>query len=439
MKHPLKIMVLNYKKSLKQGITSICSANSFVLEAAMDKGIKEDSFVLVEATSNQVNQFGGYTGMKPKDFANYVKSMARERGLDLNRLILGGDHLGPLIWSNHNEQLAMENAKELVRQFILAGFTKIHIDTSMKLADDMKDRQLSDEVIAKRGAALCAAAEEAYNQLKTENPDALAPVYVVGSEVPIPGGTTENEALQITTPKDLIATVDTFKAEYESLGLQEAWDRVIAVVVQPGVEFGDSNIHEYKRDQASDLVKALEHYPSLVFEGHLTDYQTSEKLRDMVQDGVMILKVGPELTFALREALFMLEHIEKVLFLKMGVHLSNFENVLDNEMLKHPDKWKAYYHEGENELQFKRRFSLSDRCRYYLSNSEVVKATSRLIDNLNSISIPATLLSQYMPVQYSKIRQGLLQNTAVSLIKDRIIQSLDRYTFGCHPMHPSTL
>ncbi len=433
LNHPLKDMVLQYKRGIKQGITSVCSSNPFVVEAAMENAMAQNAFVLLEATANQVDQFGGYSGMTPKDFAGYARRTACRLGFDQDRLILGGDHLGPLTWSKEHGHAAMDNAKELVRQYVLAGFTKIHLDTSMKLVGDSKDERLSDEVIARRGAALCAAAEDAYKELLKTDPCAIAPVYVVGSEVPIPGGVGEDEGLRVTKQEDFESAVATYEAEFDRQGLSEAWVRVIAVVVQPGVEFGDTFIHEYDRNAASNLSKALEKYPNLVFEGHSTDYQTPNKLREMVEDGIMILKVGPGLTYAFREALFMLEHVEKELFSKTGIHLSNFANVLDNEMLKNPDKWKAYYHGSENELSLKRRFSLSDRCRYYLTNSEVEKSIGRLMDNLNSADIPATILSQYMPAQYNKMREGMLKGDPVSLVKDRIKQCLNGYAYGCCP------
>ena len=48
----------------------------------------------------------------------------------------------------------MEYAKTLVHDYVRAGFTKIHIDTSMKVADDDPNTRLSDEIIARRGATL---------------------------------------------------------------------------------------------------------------------------------------------------------------------------------------------------------------------------------------------------------------------------------------------
>lgn len=50
-----------------------------------------------------------------------------------------------------------------------------------------------------------------------------------------------------------------------------------------------------------------------------------------------------------------------------------------------------------------------------------------MIANLESIEIPLTLISQYMPVQYHKIRNGLLKKDPISLIKDHISNVLDDY------------
>ena len=406
MIHPLIQLVKDQKNGKKKGITSVCSANKFVLEAAMINAKQYDEYVLIEATANQVNQYGGYTGMTPKDFTSFALEIAKEQSFDLDKLILGGDHLGPLTWTNEKEEIAMEKAKELIKGYVLAGFTKIHIDTSMKLADDDKNIRLSDEVIAQRGAELCAVAEQTFSEMKTKNINAMAPVYVVGSEVPIPGGTQEEEeeGISVTSVDDFKKTVEVFKKHYEAKGLTKAWERVVAVVVQPGVEFGDASVDEYNRDKAKDLIKALEDYPSLVFEGHSTDYQTPKKLRQMVKDSIAILKVGPGLTFALREALFALADIEEELLALRPIKLSNFKSVLEDEMLKNPGNWEKHYHGEAGELIFKRKFSFSDRCRYYFPAEDVDNAIKALIKNLMGVDIPLTLLSQYMPVQYTKVK-----------------------------------
>ncbi len=430
--HYLKWLVAMQKQGIPVGIYSACSANEYVIEAVMERAITNNEYVLIEATANQVNQFGGYTGMKPADFRDFVYSLADKMKFPKTKIILGGDHLGPLTWKNETSSTAMEKSCELLKQYILAGFTKIHIDTSMHLADDDANAKLDTKVIAERGAVLCKVAEDAYQQLLKTNSTAVQPVYVVGSEVPIPGGSQEEEeGIQVTKVTDFEATVETFKQAFYKLDLQKAWENVIAVVVQPGVEFGDDTIHEYNREAAKELCEDIKKYPTLVFEGHSTDYQTPSALKQMVEDGIAILKVGPALTFALREALFALNHIEEELFrYQPDIHLSNFINVLDEAMLLQPDNWKKHYHGNGVKLRFSRKYSLSDRCRYYLPEKSVKDSIQRMISNLKTVTIPLTLISEFMPVQYIKIRNGELINAPEALLRDRIINCIDEYLFA---------
>ncbi len=430
--HYLKQLVALQKQGKPAGIYSACSANEFVIEAVMERALEGNDYVLIEATANQVNQYGGYTGMQPADFRDFVYSLADKIRFPRNRIILGGDHLGPLTWKNEPSAAAMEKSCELLKQYVLAGFTKIHIDTSMHLGDDNSKEKLETEIIAERGALLCKVAEEAYEQLLLSNPEAVQPVYVVGSEVPIPGGSQEEEeGIQVTKVEDFEATVDTFKKAFYKLKLEKAWENVIAVVVQPGVEFGDDSIHEYNREAAAELCRNISKYPGLIFEGHSTDYQTPIALRQMVEDGIAILKVGPALTFALREGLFALSLIENEMFKNNSeVQLSDLIKVLDDAMLAQPDNWKKHYHGSEERLSFARRYSLSDRCRYYLPESSVRASIQKLLANLSSTAIPLTLISQYMPLQYIKVRNGQLKNFPESLLKDRVVNCIDDYLYA---------
>lgn len=427
--HPLQEIVKAQKAGIPAGIYSICSANEFVITAALERAMKANDFVLIEATANQVNQYGGYTGMKPADFKDFVYFLAEKVKFPAEKIILGGDHLGPLTWKGKDSATAMEEAKELIRQFILSGFTKIHIDTSMHLGDDDKEKRLDTKTIAERGALLAEAAEKAFGEIKKSNPNALHPVYVVGSEVPIPGGSqTVEEKMQITSVEDLSETIEEFKRAFHSLGIEYAWENVVAVVVQPGVEFGEDSIHKYNREAAKPLSDSIKKYPNLVFEGHSTDYQTPKALKEMVEDGIAILKVGPALTFALREGLFALSNIEEELFrYKEDVLLSKFRQVLEDEMLTYPQNWEAHYHGDNSKLKLARKYSFSDRCRYYLPNKRVVNAIDRLIRNLRSVDIPLTLISQFMPVQYTKILSGSLKNDSEHLLKDRVVDCIDGY------------
>src|SRR5262245_13822237 len=44
------------------GVAAICSAHPAVIEVALQYALARNSIVLIEATCNQVNHLGGYTG-----------------------------------------------------------------------------------------------------------------------------------------------------------------------------------------------------------------------------------------------------------------------------------------------------------------------------------------------------------------------------------------
>ena len=429
MKNPLLAMIERRKEGFKIGIPSYCTANEIAIEAVMEQGKRFAEPILIEGTANQINQFGGYTGMTPADFRDYVYAIADKVNFEHDRIILGADHFGPLVWSNLSADEAMKNSKELVRLAVLAGFTKIHLDTSMKLKGDPENERLSDEVIAERGAVLLEECEKAYQELLKTEPNAVRPVYIIGSEVPIPGGAQEEDAgLQVTSVSDFENTLNTYRRKFEEHGISDRWEDVIAVVVQPGVEFGDKDIHQYDRNAASELCKALKRHPDVVFEGHSTDYQPPKKLREMVEDGIAILKVGPALTFSLREGLFALSMIEKELVPEDK--RANFIETLERIMLENPSNWQKHYHGSDEDKRIARKYSYSDRCRYYFSIPEIKSTIAKLLANIDSIEIPAGMLRQYMPRQYRRVRDGQLEMKASSLVKDCVAEIADDYNYA---------
>lgn len=398
------------------GITSICSAHPLVLEAALRHGRAHRKVVLIEATSNQVNQFGGYTGMTPTDFVGQVRQLAERTRFPLERLILGGDHLGPLPWAREPADSAMEKAADLVRAFVKAGFTKLHLDCSMPLGEEPPP---SVEQIAHRTAMLARVAEEAAGERRYQLR------YVVGSEVPPAGGAQANAGPPpVTRPEAVESTLEALRQAFWRSGLEEAWERVVAVVVQPGVEFGDEVVHEYERSAALALKRYIEGVPGLVYEAHSTDYQPLEALRALVEDHFAILKVGPALTFALREAVFALADIEAALGLEPS---SNIRQAFEAAMLADPSHWKGYYRGDPSALQRARLYSLSDRIRYYWTASPVREAFSQLMHNLSNRPIPLGLLSQYLPEAYPQVRRGRLSNNPWELLQSRIISVLEAY------------
>lgn len=433
MNNQLKNIVTKQKNGEAVGIYSCCSANENVLRAALQAAKDGNYPLLIESTANQVDQNGGYTGMKPKDFKDFVLRLASEVQIDPNQVYLGGDHLGPLTVTSLPEVEAMAYAEKLVHDYVEAGFTKIHLDTSMKVADDDPNTRLSDETIARRGARLARVCNEAYKERLKLYPNSVRPVYVIGSEVPIPGGAqSASDEMQVTRPEDFKATYQKFHEAFLENGLEEIWDDVIAIVVQPGVEEKDAGCTEYDREKARELTAAIREpeFEKLIFEGHSTDYQTKYKLRELVEDGIGILKVGPGLTFANREAIYALANIEKEDLNIPEEEKSHFIEALDEAMVEDEKYWAKHYHGNETQRRFKRKYSFSDRSRYYIGQSKVQAELDKLVMNLNYYGINLALLSQFMPIQYTKVREGKLANKPEALIQDRIRNTIDEYTFA---------
>ena len=416
-------LLRGHKAGSGSGICSVCSSHPLVIEAAMRKSARDGQYALIEATSNQVNQYGGYTGMTAADFRRYVEGIAAQASLPMQRVLLGGDHLGPNCWRNEAAAVALERSERLVSDYVAAGFRKIHLDCSMSCADD--PAALTDSVIAARAARLCQASERAWRASGGE-----APVYVIGTEVPTPGGAAEElESLAVTTPSAVTATLDAHRSAYLQAGLDDAWPRVAALVVQPGVEFDHHKVIDYQPAKARELSRRIEAESGLVYEAHSTDYQTPAALAELVRDHFAILKVGPGVTFALREMLWALVEIEREL--GAAPHQSLKEIVLA-AMHRDPRYWKAYYTEQSSQ-NFDLQFSLSDRIRYYWTSPDVARACVRLLEALAAQGVPLTLLSQYLPVQYAAIREGSLANDPRALLLDGVAQVLRTYASACHP------
>lgn len=392
------------------GIYSVCSANEYVLRSALRYAKEKRIPVLIEATANQVNQYGGYTGMTPKDFACWIRVLAEKEGIAFENVILGGDHLGPLVWRKEDSRCAMEKAEVLVAQFVEAGFRKIHIDTSMPLGTDLEDGTFSHDCIARRSAQLAKVCEQAWTKLGEE----IHPVYVVGSEVPVPGGAMDDE-MTVTDPKQFRHELELFRTYYKEAGVDDGY--IIGFVVQPGVEFTNTTVHYYNREKAAALCAAGREYPGIVFEGHSTDYQPAQRLREMVEDGIAILKVGPALTNGAREGLFALEKIAEEM---PGVTSVPFRQILNEAMDRNDVYWKSYYQGTEAEIAYQKCFGMSDRCRYYLSVPTVVQAIRDLLDAFRDREIPLQLISQYLPQQMEKVQLGQLIPRAEELLLDRI-------------------
>ncbi len=253
--------------------------------------------------------------------------------------------------------------------------------------------------------------------------------YIIGSEVPTAGGARAGEEeVHVTTPKAAMETLEATREAFRRYELAEAWERVVGLVVQPGVEFGNDFVHEYDRDAAAPLSRFIEGVPHMVYEAHSTDYQPREALRALVEDHFAILKVGPALTFAFREAVFALAAIEEELGVATPSHL---REVIDRVMVEDPRHWQRYYPGAPEAQRLARAYSFSDRIRYYWPHPRVQDALRRLLANLEDAEIPPGVLSQYFPKEYHRVRSGQLPNRPQALIFSHITDVLEDYAYAC--------
>lgn len=417
-------IVKRHKAGGRNGIYSVCSAHPFVIEAAIRQAKQDNSPLLIEATSNQVDQFGGYTGMTPVDFRNFVLDLAEQLAFPSERLILGGDHLGPNRWQDLPADQAMDNADALIAAYVAAGFKKIHLDCSMSCAGDPVP--LADEVVAERAARLANVAEEtAINSFGSSDV-----VYVIGTEVPVPGGAAELlEGVEVTHPEAAQKTIQCHLTAFEQAGVADCWQRVIGLVVQPGVEFDHTGVIDYCPEKAQALSRVIDEYQNMVFEAHSTDYQPAQAYQDLVRDHFSILKVGPALTFAMREALFNLCAIEEEMVPK--AHCSNLKEHIEQTMCIEPGFWQKYYHGDANQQRFARCYSFSDRIRYYWPDEKIQQAQAKLFSNLSQQPMPLPLISQYLPEQFHALRNGEIENTPKDFVINKVQQVLRIYSAAC--------
>ncbi|MEM7718500.1 MAG: class II D-tagatose-bisphosphate aldolase, non-catalytic subunit [Pseudomonadota bacterium] len=386
---PLTTLAGAYHAGSPRGLVSVCSAHPLVLRAVIQHARDTDETLLIEATCNQVNHEGGYTGRTPKDFAEEVAAILSDEGCPQERVILGGDHLGPNPWRHLPAQEAMKRAGAMIEAYVASGFQKIHIDASMGCAGEPD--ALNDTVTAKRAAELAKHAEAA-----AATAGVRPPYYVIGTEVPPPGGADHVlEGVISTQPNAAKRTFDIHRTAFAAEGLSAAFTRVIGLVVQPGVEFGNQNVMRYDPHAARGLSATLTDMRDIIFEAHSTDYQGRSSLIELVRDGYAILKVGPELTFALREALYKLDLIASEVSSTYGTR--PLYRTMEHLMSDEPTHWNRHYSGAPAALKLMRHYALSDRIRYYWDTPTATRAVNHLFETLGNATVPWPVLRQFLP------------------------------------------
>jgi D-tagatose-bisphosphate aldolase class II non-catalytic subunit len=400
-------------------IPSICSAHPAVIEAALLLAQELDTALVIEATSNQVNQDGGYTGMNASDFAAFVHGIAQSVGVDPQGIIFGGDHLGPQAWRSLPPAIAMDKARDLVVDYAKAGFGKLHLDCSEGCLGE--PAQLPDALIAARSAELAAVALRA-----APHPRDL--MFVIGTEVPPPGGARADEDGDIapTTPDAARATLAAHQQAFEAAGIGAAIGQIGGLVVQPGVEFSPQHIHHLPLARDPNLLAAVQDWPNICLEAHSTDYQNPAVFPRLAELGFAFQKVGPALTFAWRAALYALDDIRATLGARQGPSLPA---VMEAEMMAAPHFWQGHYHAQAGDLYAQRHFGLADRIRYYWPKPKAEAAVQALFADLAAVSLPDTaLLAHFTDAEVASARH-MAQSLPRALALVHVQSALRPYFF----------
>ena len=204
---------------------------------------------------------------------------------------------------------------------------------------------------------------------------------------------------------------------------------MLALVVQPGVEFDHHKVIDYRPGEAKALSAFIGRQGQFVYEAHSTDYQSAASLRALVLDHFAILKVGPGATYALRETLWGLAAIEQELLGHGAV--PDLRRIVVDAMRADPQHWRGHYDAESESLDLDLQFSLSDRVRYYWPNPDVQRACVAMLARLDRAKIPLTLLSQYLPRQHDAVRAGRLTVAASEILREGIALALRPYISAC--------
>lgn len=405
----LRDIIAANRAGARAAIPSVCTAHPDVLRASLTLAQSLDRSVVIEATSNQVNQFGGYTGMTPDQFVSMVHRIADKQGVDRSRIIFGGDHLGPQAWRAEPADTAMAKARDMVAAYVRAGFGKIHLDCSEGCAGE--PAQVGDAIAAARAAELAEVCLQA-----SDMPDDLC--FVIGTEVPPPGGARADDHGDIapTTPDAARATLAAHRAAFSDA----AWARVVGLVVQPGVEFAPMHVHHMPMDRDTGLREVMLEREGLCLEAHSTDYQRAPVYGRLAEMGFAFQKVGPALTFAYREAVYALDTLR---VLAGWADTLSVRPVMERLMLEAPKFWEGHYHGTPDAQSVARHFGLADRIRYYWPQPAAAKAVAALTAQIADRENPQPLLGQVFAPEVLD-RAGALSGSQMDRLVDAKVQEV---------------
>jgi D-tagatose-1,6-bisphosphate aldolase subunit GatZ/KbaZ len=350
-----------------KALPSFCTSNFLVVERLLIFCKKNKLPALIETTSNQVNQDGGYSKNQPKDFVKKINKLAKRLNVSKKYIYYGADHLGPLPWKKNNHKLALKKSIRLLHLCLKAKYNKIHIDASIRCNDDKlltnKDIFIRTQYILKN----------------LQNKKNLKEIFFVfGTEVPLAGGNDKNK-IKTTEIDKITQDYDNFSKLHKSTKMKI---KNFALVIEPGMNFKHKSVVKPNL-QNFHIKKKFSKKNNFCFEAHSTDYQKFKTLKNLVKNNFKILKVGPELTYNLIKSLLFMEDIEKK---SLGKN-SDFKNTVLKKMFANNIYFKDYFKIIEKKKLKKNIFnSYYDRARYYLYSNDVKNSVKTLKININKFN-----------------------------------------------------
>jgi D-tagatose-1,6-bisphosphate aldolase subunit GatZ/KbaZ len=336
-----------------------------VIAAALRQARDHDMPALIEAPADEVNRFGGSSGLTPDGFAALVRGIAASQNLDRVPLILGAAGLGPLPTAGLGREAALLRAEREVMDFAAAGFTRLQFHGPD--AESVARLVAAAEASAPAPAALCHALPADF----------------------VPDG-------DVTTPETLARALDLHEAAFAGAGLGPAvWRRVRTVVVRLGLGYGPTYVERFDMEQPDLLSAVLQDRDRIALEVRGADYQTASACADLTRRNVAVLGLGPALSFAWREALYALSHVHG--WTSGSAHVSERMEAL---MLADPAAWGAddpatAHLATDAQQRMLRHFGFLDRIRHYWPRAR--PELEAMADDLQASGMPYPLLLQYLP------------------------------------------
>ena len=342
-------------------LPSFCTSNDDVILSIINFCKKNNLPVLIESTSNQVNQFGGYSKLKPSNFKKKVEKLAKKISFPKKNIIFGGDHLGPLPWKNLDYKIAMDRGEKLVSLYFKSKFKKLHIDTTMKLKND---KVFNKQIIKARSEKILSNLNHKYsNKL----------IFILGSEVPPAGGERIIRNFNKKKIFEIKSEILLYKKIFQNLNLKNK----LYLVVDTGMSFNDTKVFKSKTNILNYL-KKISDLMNVKYEAHSTDYQNLKELKKLAKCNFKFLKVGPELTFNYTKAILKMGKIEKRYF----KNHSDIKKVILKVLKQNKKHWIDYYNLCSMDRVLTGRF---DRLRYYWNELNLKKAKNKLLKNIDSL------------------------------------------------------